>query len=362
MTAPASSGVRAERGVALPMAIFVVALLSGLIAAALLVVSSERRANDTVDAHVKAAAVAQSGLEDFTTGRSTAYGFTAIPPAAYESTRVTLNAGYADVVLQLIRPSVAGSSALYVIRSTGYTTRGQLSGVPQAQRTVTRYVRWQTGTMNVTSAWTSLTGLTKNGASGTLSGTDGCASSAAVAGVAVPTNPGYSQNGGSSVPSGNPPIDNLGTQAQADSSVHIDWNGIVNNNAITPDITIPPGSWPASFPASYWPVIRVNGDFALPGSGQGTLIVTGNMTISGAVQWNGILLVGGTLTSNGNNTVEGAVVTGLNVLLGQVVAASAVGNGTKTFQYNSCNVANALSKFSTMVTIPNAWADNWTTY
>ena len=41
------------------------------------------------------------------------------------------------------------------------------------------------------------------------------------------------------------------------------------------------------------------------------------MTISGALQWDGIILVGGTLTSNGNNSVNVAVVTGLNVLIGE---------------------------------------------
>ena len=44
------------------------------------------------------------------------------------------------------------------------------------------------------------------------------------------------------------------------------------------------------------------------------------MTISGALQWDGIILVGGTLTSNSNNSVNGAVVTGLNVLIGENLA------------------------------------------
>ena len=33
------------------------------------------------------------------------------------------------------------------------------------------------------------------------------------------------------------------------------------------------------------------------------------MTISDALKWDGIILVGGTFTSNGNNTVSGALVT-----------------------------------------------------
>ena len=109
--------------------------------------------------------------------------------------------------------------------------------------------------------WTSLSGLHKNGASGTLTGDDGCGAVPSVAGVAVPTNPGYTGHTGPV--SGNPPILNLGTTAQTVAATKIDWDGIVNKGAITPDITIPPGSWPASFPANDWPVIKLVGDWGL---------------------------------------------------------------------------------------------------
>ena len=65
---------------------------------------------------------------------------------------------------------------------------------------------------------------------------------------------------------------------------------------------------------------------------------------------------------NGNNTVEGAVVSGLNIELGQLLPQGSVGNGTKTFQYNSCNVAKAMAKQSQLVGYTNAWVDNWPTY
>ncbi len=106
----------------------------------------------------------------------------------------------------------------------------------------------------------------------------------------------------------------------------------------------------------------MTGDYTLPSSGQGTLIVTGSLTISGASTWHGVILTGNTLTSNGNSTVNGAVVTGLNVLLGQSPSTSSVGNGTKTFQYNSCDIASAMAAYGGLQVIPNAWADNWAGY
>jgi hypothetical protein len=272
-----------------------------------------------------------------------------------------LTNGYADVVLTQVRQDTVVARYGYAIRSHGVSTLASLSGTAQAERTVAEYAAWQSGAMTVLSGWTSLTGLNKNGNSGSLSGIDGCSPAAPpVAGVAVPENPGYTGKTGPT--SGNPPILTYSTQQQAINATNIDWNGMVNNNAVQPDITIPPGSWPTSFPADYWPVIKLVGDYSLPGSGQGTLIVTGNLTINGSASWNGVVLVGGNLTSNGNNTVEGAVVSGLNIELGQLLPQGSVGNGTKTFQYNSCNVAKAMAKQSQLVGYTNAWVDNWPTY
>ena len=96
--------------------------------------------------------------------------------------------------------------------------------------------------------------------------------------------------------------------------------------------------------------------------GRGTLIVTGDLTISGSLHWDGIVLVGRTLTADGNNTVLGATISGLNVIFGETVPASDVGNGTKTYQYDSCAVAAAANRFSALVLIPNTWIDNWASW
>ena len=108
--------------------------------------------------------------------------------------------------------------------------------------------------MQVLAGWTALSGLQKNGNAGTLGGIDLCGDSAAVAGVVVPVNPGYT---GKVVAVGNPPIDSV-----APDSVEIDWNSIVNGNSITPTIVIPRGAFPpwSAFAAdsTYYPIIRIN--------------------------------------------------------------------------------------------------------
>jgi len=91
------------------------------------------------------------------------------------------------------------------------------------------------------------------------------------------------------------------------------------------------------------------------------LIVTGHLTISGSVGWKGVVLVGGDITSNGDNGISGATISGLNVKLGNYVPSSTA-NGTKQYNYNSCEVAKANRQAGALVTLKNTWVDNWVEY
>jgi hypothetical protein len=228
---------------------------------------------------------------------------------------------------------------------------------------------WQPATMDVDAAFTSLSGLDKNGNSGALDGNDGCAGSgiAPVAGVAVP-NGLYS--GHTNPINGNPDntpsyLGTSGVNGTAKDAVHVDWAGITAGTALTPTVTLPGGSWPTAAEMNNWPIIFANGNLSVSGGttdSKGILIVTGNLTMSGSFRHEGIVLVGGTLTSNGNNQVHGAIITGLNVKLGTAVPQTAIGNGNKTFQYNSCNIASALGAMGSLQPIRNGWTDDYPSY
>ena len=356
---------RNSDGIALPMAVFLITMLTITVTASFMVVSSESRFVDNSRDEVRAFGIAQSGLELFLVSRDS-LGFTSSPPAVKESIQVTLQGGVAQVVLQRIRPSVGGSPSLYVVRSRGVSTDPELPDVPQAARTVAQFARWSTATLDVGAAVSALTGFHRNGGSGTIDGADQCGVETDLAGMAVPTTPGYTQSGGSSVPTGSPPTEDMGTVSDFSDSVSIDWAGIVAGTALTPDIVISGGSWPSFSDPNYWPVILVTGSFTLPGDGRGTLIVTGDLTMSGNKDWEGSIVTGGMTTGNGNIGIAGALVTGLNVKLGanpdSIAAAmgtNAIGNGTKRIYYNSCHIANALEALGGLATFPNAWADNW---
>ncbi len=352
--------IRSERGVALGMVLLVTVVLTLVLAAGFAAMSGERRVAANDEIALDAFGLAQNGLELFMQKRDS-FGFVASPPAASESTRMTFGGGYTDVILTKVRDDAVNNRYGYAIRAHGVSTNAVLSGTPQGERTVGEYAIWQVGNMNVLSGWTSLSGINKAGNSGTLTGDDGCNKKPPVAGVAVPNNPGYT--GPPGPVTGNPPVQNLGSQQQAIQSTKIDWNGILNQNALQFDYVIPPTSWSSiNFAPGNWPVIKVVGDFTLPGAGQGTLVVSGNLTVNGSNMWQGVILAGGNLISNGNNTVEGAVVSGLNTMFGQSLPQASIGNGTKTYQYNSCNVSSAMAKQAKLVPYTNAWVDNWPTY
>lgn len=356
-----------RRGMALPITILMILLLSVIVAAAFTRVSSERRVNGDVAAVVDAQAIAVTGLEQYAASVTTAPGATVVDSVT------GLNGGKAYINMWRLRAATPTSDTLYAIVSRGVNTSAQRTdaNAPVAERTVARFAVWQRARVGSPAAWTSITGLDKNGGSGALSGTDHCNGSyPTVAGVAVPANPGMT--GATGTASGAPAIATLGTDvAAAAAAVPVDWDGIINHNVITPTITITSGTtgWPSSSVWSdpnYYPIIMVKEGFAsnftLPSDGRGLLIIQGNMTIGGSNSWNGVVLVGGTITSNGNNTVYGSVTTGLNVKLGLSVPQQALGNGNKTFQYDSCEFEKSMRAFAKFVTLRNGMVDNWPTY
>jgi hypothetical protein len=351
-----------RRGFALPTAVLVIAVLTIMVAGGFSIVSAERRSVADQKSQISAFRIAEQGLEIFLIRRDSLLkntaGYSKIPGAVPDSVRIYVDGGYADVSLTRIRPPINNQSGVYVARSRGTETVGAYAGTPQGVRTVAQYVLWESAPMQVLAGWTALSGLQKNGNAGTIGGIDLCGVADTVAGVVVPVNPGYS---GKVTAVGDPPVDSV-----TSDSVHIDWDAIVNHNEIEASIIIPGGSFPpeAAWTANpnYYPIIRVNAaSYTLPNSGKGMLITTGHLTISGSTTWSGVLLVGGDITSNGNNGVQGATVSGLNVKLGTYVPSSTA-NGTKTYNFNSCEVTKATSAAGALVTLKNTWVDNWVEY
>lgn len=348
--------VKNERGAALFIVLVTLVGLTALAAAGMMITDTNIKASQNQEASANAFYTADSGLQEYL-GTKT---------IATTSDSFTYIAGSSVVAGQKLL-DLPNDRTLYRVESTSTYTPPE-GGT--ASRLVSQLALFSTGDLVVKAAFASGSGLQKNGGSGTISGFDAatagnpdCPSSptAPVAGVTVPDG-GYDQNGGSDVPEGDPDIEYGGTGLETLQSTGVPWDAIVNGGLLTPDYNLPTDSWPSSFPSGTWPVIYADGNLSVSGSddGRGIIVVRGDMTMNGSFQWDGILLVGGKLTSNGNQTIEGTVVTGLNILLGETPDDSDIGNGNKTFQYQSCYVKMARqAAFGGLSEVPGSWAEVW---
>ena len=184
-----------RRGFALPIAVLVIAVLTIMIAGGFSIVSAERKSVADQKSQISAFRIAEQGLELYLVRRDSLLsgqpGYSKVP-IQKDSVRIYMAGGYADVSLTPMRPVQGSQSGLFVVRSKGTETVGAYAGTPQGVRTVAQYALWEPAPMQVLAGWMALSGLQKNGNAGTLGGVDLCGDSAAVAGVTVPVNPGYS--------------------------------------------------------------------------------------------------------------------------------------------------------------------------
>ncbi|HEX5632084.1 MAG TPA: hypothetical protein VFX50_02615 [Gemmatimonadales bacterium] len=366
---------RNERGATLVIVLMLLVLLAIMASAGFTRASSERRVVADLEAQTGALMVAQSGLERYL------FQTTTLPSSYPSVANLTVNGGAARVTLHRFKQSSgANDPTIYALTSVGTYTRARRldNRAPAAQRSVSQLVRWNTATLDVDAAFTSLSGLLKNGTSGTVSGIDQCSTQPTIPGVAVP-DATFAQSGGGGTPGafidGSPDNapDYMGTPGPAGSAqqeVDIDWASIVAGTMLQPDfmVTRAGGTQTGVFPSgaqwNNWPVVRVNGDLLNSDNfdGQGILIVTGNADLSN-ITWRGIVLVGGAgALSGGQTRVYGSIITGLNVKLGMTVPQTEVGNGNFLVRYNSCDIATALNRLGGWQRVPNAWTDNWPTY
>lgn len=358
-----SASRNSRRGIALPLVLLLLTLLSVLAAGAMTLVTIERRVVGNQTVQTQAYAIARTGLERFVADRA-ALGFTSTPPAAAESARVVLANGYADVVMERIREERGlAAPALFVVRSHGVRLDAARPPRPLAERTIAEYARWERSGMPVLAAWTSLRGIVKPGNAGTASGIDACGAAATVAGVAVPTTPGYVQAPGPPALTGSPALLDLGTTTQTAAAVTLDWADIVARGIGAATITLPGGNWPTATEwanPAFWPVIVARGDLTPPTDGRGLLVVTGNLSIPASRLWNGVILVGGQLQAAAGATMTGAVLSGLDLKLGVPNAPPDSVDGTVVAQYDSCAVARAFQRFGGLSPMRNAMIDRWT--
>ena len=344
-----------EAGFALPLTLFLVAILTLMLTAAFARVETDRRMAETSGSSVSALAVAQSGLHRY-------MGITAVRPLDGDSTRINVTGGYADVVAHIMKTDADSMvPTLYVLRSTGHAIDPSLGSDPAATHTVAQFAYWQYGVMDVQAAFTAANGLSHD--AGDIDGRDPAlltcpgpvvyppVLSIRAAGGAV--NPPGTEEGGTNF---------AGAAATVADNTNIGWNTLINGGFVPDYRTYTP-----SF-AAPWRSILITGDLTIPSAsgpgGAGLLIVTGDLTIDrNNFLWLGVVLVGGRIVfSKPNATIQGAVVSGLNALIPGPLPPAGVTTDAPEIVYAPCLVNQALQSLTGFAPVTNAWLDNWATY
>jgi hypothetical protein len=354
---------QSEGGFALPLTIFVLMLVTVMLAALMVQVQTDRRIADSSGDLVEALVIAQSGLE----GYIAHYDSLAFRPSNGDSLRINVVGGYADVIAHVVHaPADTMLGGIdYIIRSRGRLIHPTRGSDPQAIRVVSQFARWEYGTMKVLGAYTAIDGIrcTEGACGGTyeLSGYDECLSAPNVPAL-------FSRQGGGPAlvpPEVDPREESAAGNAFRDSSfTGIDWRQVVSG-AFHPD-------YKALTNVNDWATYVLDGDVILTDvDGAGLLIIIGNATLSGArFKWQGVLAVGGNILFEAEtSTVTGAVVSGLNMVLSPQGAGRALDWGRFgdagthiEITYNSCTIRNAFRSLSGFALVPGAWMDRWASY
>lgn len=355
-----------QDGFALLVSLIAIVGLTALATGGFFLANSERKTSSNHHATVEAFYLANAGMSEFmgnwkgTPPRGTAtlgtYGY----PDGNAVVRTTF-LGYKDD---------DPDAPMYRVASTGRYDPND-TGDP-VERTVGKITVLNVNQIKTPPApLTSGPGVTKNGSSGKLSGIDECGQDADRPGVVVPEG-GWDFNGSDaeqdSLIDGNPDGEPVETTDPFGEMTADWWQSMMDGTGILHDHVVGGDSGNA-FPDlsdADMPVTYIDEDTYTLGSdqsGEGLLIIRGDVTLKGGFEWDGIILTGGALTDNGVGQIEGGMVTGLNILLGENVSNDDLEdtsdddtlNGTKKFLFHSCFIDQLKNKNAVMLELSGTW-------
>ncbi|HEY2824622.1 MAG TPA: hypothetical protein VGI83_03665 [Gemmatimonadales bacterium] len=363
--------LRGRDGFALPLTVFIIAVITVMLTAGLMRVTADRRIADASGSMANARMVAQSGLQSYLGTRTKRPEFDTANWVASkdgDSIRVNVSGGYALVVARIVqRPADTSANETYIVQSTGYYVVPALGSDPQARRSVAQFAVWQSASLDsLTGALELLDGVQNNGQpiTGTINAKDSCSVMPTKTGVRAPLNGGPDVAG----VTGAPAVNASGTGPAMYTETGIQWSATMNSASLSPDYTYATGD--ALKYNNNYSVHLYNGNASIAknGFGTGLLIVTGNLTLGNGASnpgprgWKGVVLVGGSITFGKDSALfVGQVIAGLN----QKNNKTDVSNKNSSswyIRYSSCEVKKALAGVGGMRPISNAWIDNWASW
>ena len=358
-----------QRGFALPITIFLIAILTLMLGSTFTRAATENRIAGGSKAAIVAMFVARSGLEKYFSQDFSDWN----RPVSGDSMRLDLQGGWAWVVAEVLRtPADTMNDFLYIIRSTGYAENPRQPGNVLANRAIAQFAHWQTPWLDAPrAALIAANGLDIDGPSNKVvfDGRDRpnalCAGDPLLPdgfGARLPAS--GNDDLGRAIYHGAPERLRSGTRQSVAQLVNIDWAAIRSGEFI-PDYTSPQNGLTGDFPSQL-----VDGNYyesLKHFEGEGLLIVTGNLRVSDSRDywyWRGVILVGGEARFESDTTyIYGRVITGLNYLTGGTPDDTNVrATQLARIRFDSCNIRKSLAFMQGFVPLENTWVDNWSTY
>ena len=365
-----STTFTSRRGVALPMVITAIVLIGVMIAGVLFSSIQEYRIGSNAQHQTRAAAAAEFGLNRVLVEWNTANN-TRMKTGDTLRRSYTLSSGGTATVLVTRLP---GPFFWTISEGQAGPTRVDLS----ARRQFGCLLRFDVAEVGYLGALTGRGGVKVGGSafvSGkdyTISGATGCPTMKDVPGVAMADTSDALKMPGCTVTktciSGNPAW--VETPAAADTNTYFTYGStnywklaasaskvfaagttltgvgpVVVGGVCQTNLTMNWGELQRTSPATpcegHFPIIHALGDLHISGgTGQGILLVDGNLTLSGSFWFSGLVIVRGTLKTSGSGAGVLGAVLAANVSLDEE-ATSVLGNSY--VQYSSCAIAQALN-------------------
>ena len=361
-----------ERGFALPITLFLIAILTLMLGSAFTRAATENQIAGSSKATVDALFVAQAGLhkylgQDFTDLDSPR-------PLSGDSVRLDVPGGWAWVVPDVLQtPADTMDNFRYIIRSTGYVVDPNDESTPLASRTVAQFADWQHAWLDAPrAALIAANGLDIEADNVELNGQDQsnplCAGDPLLPagfGARLPAS-SYNTDLDDADFTGSPDSLELGTRESVAQLVNIDWEAIRAGEFIA-EYTSPQngltGDFPSQLVAGNYTESRDNF------SGEGLLIVTGDLTVDDDKDywyWRGVILVGGEASIEADHVyIFGTIISGLNYLTGDSPTdddSDFKGDHEFRLRFDSCNIRKSLRFLRGFVPLKNTWIDNWATF
>jgi hypothetical protein len=344
------SRLRRRDGIALPLTIFAVAIVTLMLSTVMVRVRTDLALAVSSSDVTEGLIIAQNGLRTYLASATER-------PADGDSIRINVQGGYAMVVAHLVqRPTDTLDNWRFVIRSTGYVIKPADGSDPRAIRTVAQFADWQHGAIYTSAALTAINGVDFSSSTQiVIDGGDDCSGNQ-ITGLRAPSN---SETPDPDSTYGSPPAKVQDTWSVVATETRVDWPAIVSGDFEADYET-------AIFEDTTYSSYLLEGNVYLENvSGTGLLIVTGELDTEGSYfRWSGIVLVGGKFDPDADSTeVRGMLVSGLNKTLGQPVGKNDFRDAADAvfLSYGSCDIDQTLDEGSGFIPMENTWMDNWAT-